>query len=282
MKLNPTYILAGIAAFAVVCCLVLLQILMEDGNTIQGLQSANNSLNAELQTRVNNEGKIIAEKQAAELRVQELTSAMPKLAEQIKRDFDIEIKRLRGYMESSFQARGSGNALVLTSRIPFDTSTLLSRGTWTYFNAVTGDTTMVNGNLRWKITRGDTILLPSTPDGTHLHQEPQFAILIQDGYLDAQVDVYDSLTAPYTYTYTDTAKMAFHDSKKWLLGKKTLYGSVMLSNPNAKITNTQSFMIDKAKDLRWGIGPYFGWGVNEELQPQFSIGISVQYSLIKF
>lgn len=208
-------------------------ILSEQSKRIQGLQSANSSLNSQMETRRNIEGKLLAEKQTAVLRVKELEQSMPKLAAAITRDFDIKLKNLAGYLQTNFQARGSGQT---------------------------------------KIVYKDTVLYKDAP---------QFAIIAQDGYLDFQADVYDSINAPYTYTYTDTAKMAFLMKRdKWYRQKK-LYGSVLFSNPKASVLNTQSILVKEYRDKRFGIGPSVSYGISPDGM-QWNVGISIHYSLIRF
>lgn len=101
---------------------------------------------------------------------------------------------------------------------------------------------------------------------------------VSDGYLSFHATIYDSINAPYTYTYTDTMTMAIHVKKKWVFGKRQLYGSGMLNNKNAKVTNSTNVLIAGFKDKRFSIGPYAGYSI----RGQFDFGISVQYALIKF
>lgn len=107
---------------------------------------------------------------------------------------------------------------------------------------------------------------------------PQWEMKASDGYLSFRATVYDSLHAPYSYTYDDTLQYAFHMKRKWLLGKEKLYGSGMLSNKKARITKSTAVLINDFKDKRFGVGPFVG--VDYRLQATF--GISVHYSLFKF
>lgn len=204
----------------------------ETDKRVQGLQSANAAQQSEISYHTSRSGKLIAERQAAELRVKEFKETYPKMAEDITRDFDIKIKNLKAYMQSEFQAVGKGDADITNNY--YTDSTGVRRSYW--------------------------------------------ELKASDGYLDFSSTVLDSLHAPYKYTYSDTIKYAFSVKKKWLFGKQSLYGSGMLGNPNAKITNTQSVLINDFKDKRFGVGPYVGYGLNGKV----SFGLSVQYSLIKF
>jgi hypothetical protein len=197
----------------------------------KSLSSAIEEKNAEIKYRTNERGKLIAEKQVAEIRAKDLEQAYPKLAESIIKDFDIKLKNLRAYMQAEFAAHGQGQSSITNN----------------YYTDSTGV------------------------------QKSYWQLKAADGYLDFQADVYDSLHAPYKYVYSDTMKYAFNLHGKWYERKK-LYGSGMLSNKNAKITNSTSILINDYKDKRFGIGPYVG--MDYRLQPSF--GISVHYSIVKF
>jgi hypothetical protein len=230
----------------------------EQDKRTQGLESSLSSMNSELITRRNREGKLITEKLTAELRVKEMQQAYPKLAAAIQKDFDIKIRNLRGYISAEFQARGSGNA-----QFEFIDSTTVSSH---YLTDHKGFYWLVNN---------DTIR-PQTDSNF----EP-FAVIAQDGYLDFQADVYSEFDAPYVYTYSDTAKMAFILKRdRWYKSKK-MYGSVKFNNPQATIINTQSILVKEYTAKRFGIGPAisYGWGSDGA---QMVVGFSVHYSLIRF
>jgi hypothetical protein len=209
------------------------QFIMEEDNRIQGYKSALDERDAEITYRKTQEGKLIADKQAAELRAREFQNAYPKLAEQISRQFDVKLKNLRAVIHAEFEARGSGNSVV------------------NHYYDSTG------------------------------HEA--YEIQADDGYLQFKAQVYDSLNAPYEYTYRDSIRYVFHVKKQGFLGlgKRSLYASGMLSNPSAKITNSTSVLVREARDKRWGIGPYIGYGFGAD-GPQTTVGISIHYSLIKF
>ena len=96
--------------------------------------------------------------------------------------------------------------------------------------------------------------------------------------MDFSAKVYDSLNAPYVYTYSDTLQYAFHVKKKWFLGNEQLYGSGMLSNPNAKITNSTSVLIKDYRDKRFYLGAGMSYDINGNFVPSIQIG----YSIYKF
>jgi hypothetical protein len=252
-KLQPALIYLCIGLLLVIVAM-LFYIWEQDKHT-QGLESSLSSMNSELITRKNSEGKLLSERLTAETRVKELEQSMPDLARQIQRDFDIKLRSLRGYIAAEFQARGSGNA-----QIELIDSTMVSSH---YLTDHKGFYWLVNNDT----IRPQTDFQP-------------FAIFIDDGYLSMQTDVYDELDAPYTYTYSDTAKMAFIKRGKWYQRKK-LYGSVMFSNPQATVKNTQSILISDYGKKRFGIGPSvsYGWGSDGA---QVVVGFSIHYSLIRF
>jgi hypothetical protein len=254
-KLQSALIYACIALLLLFCAAIFY--IWEQDKRTSGLESALSSMNSELITRRNDAGKLISEKLTAELRVKEMQQAFPKLATAIQKDFDIKLRNLRGYISAEFQARGSGNAQFEL----IDSTTVSSH----YLTDHRGFYWLVNN---------DTIRPQTNSDF-----EP-FAVIAQDGYLSFQADVYSEYDAPYVYTYGDTAKMAFIKRGKWYQ-RKQLFGSVMLSNPNAKIINTQSILISDYGKKRFGIGPCvsYGWGSDGA---QLVVGFSIHYSLIRF
>lgn len=68
--------------------------------------------NAEIAYRVNKEGKIIADKVAAEMRAKDLAAAYPELANQIRKEMGIELKNLKVAIVNEIQAKGSGVSTI--------------------------------------------------------------------------------------------------------------------------------------------------------------------------
>jgi hypothetical protein len=60
----------------------------------------------------NKQGELIAQKSAAEITAKELKEYYPKLAEEIKRDFDIKLKDVKAYVKNQFQAAGKGETIT--------------------------------------------------------------------------------------------------------------------------------------------------------------------------
>lgn len=242
----------------------------------KGLQSTNSMLQADVQIRKNKEGKLLFETKAAQMKAKHLEDQLPELAKQMQRDFDVKLKNIRAYSQTDFQATGKGLSEIVFS----DSSTFSDDSEFTFDlgnrQLHLQYLTRPNGSMYF-LDNSDTVEV--TIEGANQFQP--FALLAQDGYLDFQAEVYDPLNAPYEYTYGDTAKTAFIMKGKWFQ-KKQLYASTLFSNPNAKILNTTNILVDQCKDKRFGIGPYIGAGLNSQLQPQTTVGISVHYSLIKF
>lgn len=105
------YYLSGIIGLAVLVYILWSQL----ESSKSALRQANSVIaekNAEIQYRTNREGRIIAEKQAAEIRAKELEKMYPQVYDEIKKDFDLKIKNLRAYIKNEFEARGSGTGEV--------------------------------------------------------------------------------------------------------------------------------------------------------------------------
>jgi hypothetical protein len=183
-------------------------------------------------------GRIVAEKNAAQLSTKEFQEFYAKESRRLSEQFDVKIKNVRAMISAEFAAHGSGNAGVTNH----------------YYIDSTGAQT--------KSTQ----------------------IRISDGYLDATIEHIDSLRNPYDYTYSDSILFAFHVKKSWVFGAEKLYGSGMLSNPNAKIMKSTAVMVDNYRDKRWSVGPsltaypVIDNGVRVRLTP----GVSVQWALFKF
>lgn len=259
-------------------------VIMHSLYKIRSLETTLSSQNAELETRRNQAGELITEKQAGEIRIRDLERQIPKFKEQLQRDFDIKTRNLRGYAQTDFKAEGHGNAHVFL-RIPYDTTLSFYSGGEISMDTMKSVLSIVADKLPhgpgyYYLVDQDTVKVMTDANGRPLFSSfTPFAIVVQDGYLDLQADVYSEIDAPYKYSYTDTLKYAFYMKReRWYKARK-LYGAAMLSNPNARVTNTQSFLVQR--DKRFGLGPYFGYGVGVS-GAQTNIGISVHYSLIRF
>lgn len=254
---------------------------------IKELRSTRSLIDAqasELLMRKNREGKLIAEKQVAEIRIKDLERSDPKFAEQLKKDFDVKLKNLRAYIAQEFKATGQGNATVWrlsgTDELTIDTTNSF------VLNDTNSELTIQAQYLRknefYYLDRsGDTVVIKTDKNGDAIFPFQPFAIVVQDGYLDLQAEVYDELNTPYTYTYSDTLKFAFHMKSEGFLKNKKLYGSGMLTNPNALITNSKAILVNEYRDKRFGIGPSVSYGVSPN-GLQWNVGVSVHYSLIRF
>lgn len=75
---------------------------------LKSKDSALTSANAEITWHKNAQGKLIAEKQAAEIRAKDLEQSFPKLAEVLTEQMDIKIKNLKAAIHAEFMAQGDG------------------------------------------------------------------------------------------------------------------------------------------------------------------------------
>lgn len=77
--------------------------------------------NAEIKYRENEKGQIVAEKNAAIVSKKELEDAYPKIAEEIKNDFDLKLKNIRAFIKNEFEVRGQGTGTI-TNNHYFDST----------------------------------------------------------------------------------------------------------------------------------------------------------------
>lgn len=71
-----------------------------------------NEHTAEISYRKSKEGKLIADKLAAETRANDLATAYPALAQTISKEMDIKLKNLRLAMQAEFTAHGEGMSSI--------------------------------------------------------------------------------------------------------------------------------------------------------------------------
>lgn len=110
-------------------------------------------------------------------------------------------------------------------------------------------------------------------------QYPKWKLKVDDGYLSFNATVYDSLNAPYKYTYIDTITTVVATKKKWILGSEKLLASSSFKNKNARITGSTNLLIDSYRDKRWVVSAGVSYlPFTNQFQPSITIG----YALIKF
>jgi hypothetical protein len=87
---------------------------------------------------------------------------------------------------------------------------------------------------------------------------------------------------PYiNYSTFDSLIVTTYFKKKWFLGKKETFVDAYSLNPNAHISGLVGLKVATEKPKRFGLGPYIGYGYSgDKWQP--SVGLSLQYSLIRF
>jgi hypothetical protein len=177
-------------------------------------------------------GRNAVDKLAAEATAKEFQNAYPAFADELKKEFNVEIKDLKAYVRAEFEAHGQGQGGI-----------------------------------------SNTYLVDSSG-----HRYKEFKM--DDGYLAFRTMLFDSTSvSPYNYTYGDTLTYGFKIKKRWFLGDDKLYGFGGLRNPNARIKKATNVLIKDFKDKRFSVGPFVGYGF---IGKQIEIGVSLQYSLIKF
>lgn len=112
----------------------------------------------------------------------------------------------------------------------------------------------------------------------------QKSVKIDDGYLRMIGILIPSNSTElekmdWNYSYQDSVTIALHVKKKWLFGKETLYSSIMLKNPNAKVVNSTTVQIKGARDKRFNISVGVSY---DPFRNQFGPSISAGYALFKF
>lgn len=103
--------------YAVILILLLLvgfmfQRINKLSETVKNKDSIIAEKNDSLEYRRNESGRLVAEKLAAEASYKEIREAYPRLAAELKADFDVKMKDLKAYVRNEIQASGSGNAEV--------------------------------------------------------------------------------------------------------------------------------------------------------------------------
>lgn len=123
---------------------------------IANLQSAIEEKNGKITHYMNENGRIVAEKNAAEIEVNQLRSMYPEIYKSISKDFNIRIKDLKAYMESEFKVTGSGKSDVHNHYYPESKSNVMevvSRDGYLDYSGVILDSTQA----RYTYTYTDTI-----------------------------------------------------------------------------------------------------------------------------
>ena len=67
------------------------------------------------------------------------------------------------------------------------------------------------------------------------------------------------------------------------LVKRRPFAEVTNLNPYSETKSIKTYSVDRTRPLRWGIGPYVGYGWSDGgIRPGFTTGISLNYNLIRF
>jgi hypothetical protein len=106
MRQHLTYL--GLIALLILVCIFFASQWIHSAGVIGEQKSIIAEKTAQIEYHVNEKGKIIAEKVAAEASLKELSKAYPDLARELKDDFDVKMKQMKAYIRNEFEARGSG------------------------------------------------------------------------------------------------------------------------------------------------------------------------------
>lgn len=77
--------------------------------------------NAVIEYHVNDKGKIVADKEAAELRYKDLQKSYPEIYKALKEEMDVNYKRLKAFVQNEFVSHGTGIGSV-TNNHYYDSS----------------------------------------------------------------------------------------------------------------------------------------------------------------
>lgn len=106
----------------------------------------------------------------------------------------------------------------------------------------------------------------------------KYAIGVKDSTQYFRINgVVSDLGFDYTYTTYDSITLVPYREGKQLFVKG------ISSNPNTKITGLQGILVHTEPRIkRFGIGPFIGATLSEDLKPKPVVGIGVQYNFIRF
>lgn len=92
-------------------------IINKHSEVVASYRSIIDQKNSEIAYHVNENGRMVAEKGAAEMKYKELQRSYPQIYKSIKDDMDIKIRNLRAYIQSEFQASASNNGTITNNYI---------------------------------------------------------------------------------------------------------------------------------------------------------------------
>lgn len=101
-----------VVSFILILMLLSLWLATSRENIEKQLRSVIAEKNDSIRYHKNDNGKILAEKLAAEIRAKDLEKMYPEVAAELERSFDIKIKNLKAYIKNEFSAQGAGTGSV--------------------------------------------------------------------------------------------------------------------------------------------------------------------------
>lgn len=212
-------------------------------------QSVINEKDAIITFKTNQYGKVVAEKDAAVIKANDLEKSYPEVYKMLKDEMDINAKNLKAFVRNEFAAHGTGTGTIVNNHY-YDSSTNSSYDSLKF----------------------------NTDNNKYLKFNVNFELRFTDGKLKYS-------QSPYTYSYSDTVSTAISSKKKWFLGSEKLYATTTFKNPDSKIYGATNILVNNYKDKRFSIGVGAGYGivvVGNNVHTGWFVGPSIEYTLFKF
>ena len=85
-----------------------------------------------------------------------------------------------------------------------------------------------------------------------------------------------------SYSITDSISIVSERVNGGLFRRGYTQVQALSYNPAVRITGLSSVAVADPKIKRWSIGPYVGYGIDSNIKPNFTVGVGVQYGLLRF
>ncbi|MGL6064234.1 MAG: hypothetical protein ACRC0V_08475 [Fusobacteriaceae bacterium] len=127
-------------------------------------------------------------------------------------------------------------------------------------------------------TRFDTIF-PSTADSIN---DKKCTILdyINNSWIISTFGFHNGSTI-FSLKVKNTYSIILGEENNGLFKPKVPYAEVINNNPYSETTSLRTYKVSLPKQKHFSFGPYIGYGIST-VGPQMSVGIGVQYAIIKF
>lgn len=80
----------------------------------------------------------------------------------------------------------------------------------------------------------------------------------------------------------DSYKVVLGSERSSLFGKRKPFALVTSENPYTEIKDLKSYQVSLPRPKRWSVGPSVTFGYDGKLDPHFIVGLSIQYSILRF